>query len=84
LPSLKFKCTPTPSAGVARANSTAESNAAPLANKDVLVTIPLRFASAMPRFTPSAHPKSSAFTIKFLTFTLFDAYSLVTCPVGQM
>src|SRR4029077_17103366 len=40
VPSLKFKCTPTPSAGAERAASTASVNATPLATSEALVTIP--------------------------------------------
>ena len=51
----------------------ADAKAAPFANIVVLVTMPLRCASAMPRFTPSAQARSSAFTIKFLTLAFATA-----------
>ena len=64
-PSLRFRCTPTPSPGVDRASSTPEANATPFASSEVLVTMPFRCASAIPRLTPSVQPKSSAFTMRF-------------------
>src|SRR5260370_370727 len=69
-PSVRFKWTPIPNPGADRADSTAPANAAPLANSEVLVTIPWLNASRMPRFTPSVHPRSSALTIRLFT----------TCP----
>ena len=53
-----------------RATSTPDANAAPFASREALVTIPLRCASAMPRLTPSVHPRSSALTIRFLNLRL--------------
>src|SRR5438876_221521 len=45
-----------PIAGRARETFTPSSNAGPFASSEVLVTIPPRCASAMPRFTPVVHP----------------------------
>src|SRR5688572_30461778 len=47
-----------------RAAQTALAAHARFAMRDVLVTIPRRFASMMPRLTPGARPKSSALTIR--------------------
>src|SRR5260370_535567 len=87
-PWLRFRCTPTRSPGIARSNSTPLANALPFASREALVTIPLRCASAIPRFTPSVHPRSSAFTTRFLTLwpvpsllpVLSASYSFVRNP----
>src|SRR5580693_1392143 len=54
-----------PRLGADLAAAIAESNEAPLASSDVLVTMPLRWASRMPRFTPSVQARSSALTMRF-------------------
>src|SRR5690349_20846855 len=54
-----------PRFGVDFADSIAGLKAAPLASSDVLVTMPLRWASRMPRLTPSVQARSSALTMRF-------------------
>src|SRR5262249_34648098 len=63
-PSLRLRWTPMPRLGADLAAARAESKAEPLARRDVLVTMPLRWASRMPRLTPSVQARASAFTLR--------------------
>ena len=51
--------------GIGACHFQGRAKARPLASREVLVTRPLRWASAMPRLTPSVQPRSSALTIRF-------------------
>src|ERR1041385_1587754 len=65
LPTVRFKCRPTPSAGAAAPRrAAASSQAGRFTSTDTDDTTPAQWASRMPRFTPADKPKSSAFTTR--------------------
>src|SRR5580704_4624720 len=81
-PSLRLRWTPMPRLGADLAAARAESKAAPLASMDVLVTMPLRWASRMPRLTPSVQARSSALTMRFFIGGLRWAMVSGACRLG--
>jgi hypothetical protein len=62
--SCRHRCTPTPRRGRLASPAIASSNAAPVASRLALVTIPPSCPAKIARLMPADMPRSSAFTIK--------------------
>src|SRR2546428_421244 len=76
-----LRCTPTEIRGNCRVKAMAWPNAEPFASSDVLVKMPSRCATIIPRLMLSAKPKSSAFTIsRFIAWLVVDVQSV--SPAG--